>query len=188
VLVAIGLRNRLVLVPAIEASEMSGDPQPADRAVRGLRRAVAAELVVFAALLLATATLVGRSPVVASELAADGEHATSGAGEPVTVPLSTGVGTVTITLDPGNVGGNMLMLTLTDNEGGPLALIEPPTVALREESRGIGPLELVPEEVSTGNYHAIADIPFAGTWEVSVQARTSTFDSALATTVFVVGG
>ena len=59
---------------------------------------------------------------------------------------------------------------------------EPPTVELREQERGIGPLTVVAEDVGDSNYHAITDIPFAGTWEVSVRARTSTFDSGVAST------
>jgi copper transport protein len=188
VLIAIGARNRLVLVPAIEASEMSGDPQPAEWAVRGLRRAVFLELLVFAALLVATATLVGRSPVVAVESGRAEEHEASDASEPVTVPLSSGAGTVTFTVDPALVGSNMVMLTLVDNDGGPLALVEPPGVELRERARGIGPIELVPQDIGSSTFHAVADIPFAGTWEVSVSARTSTFDSGVAATEVVIPG
>ena len=186
VLLALGERNRLVLVPAIEESEMTGDPKPAEWAIRSLRRSVFAELLVFGALLIATGTLVGRSPVIASDAPISGEHATSGVAEPVTVELSSGVGSVTMTLDPGQVGGNMLMLVLTDPTGAPLALTEPPTVELREQDRGIGPLTVVAEDVGDSNYHAITDIPFAGTWEVTVRARTSTFDSSVASTTFVV--
>lgn len=190
VLVAMGAKNRLVLVPAIEESEESGDSTAADLAVRRLRRMVTGELVVFAALLVATATLVGRSPVVAGDATGttSEEHENTGILQPVTVPLSTGVGSVTITLDPGQVGSNMLMLTLVDNDGAPLTLVEPPTVELREEVRGIGPLALSPDDIGNSTYHALTDIPFEGTWQVSVRARTSTFDSGLATTEFVVGG
>ena len=193
VLVAMGAKNRLVLVPAIEESEESGDPAAADQAVRRLRRMVTVELVVFTALLIATATLVGRSPVVAGDGSGDAsseEHENTGVVEPVTVtvPLSTGVGSVTITLDPAQVGSNMLMLTLVDNDGAPLPLVEPPTIELREEVRGIGPLPLVPDDIGNSTFHALTDIPFEGTWKVSVRARTSTFDSGLATTEFVVGG
>jgi hypothetical protein len=185
-LIAIGARNRQLLVPAIEASEMSDDPEPAEWAVRGLRRAVLLELVVFAALLVATATLVGRSPVVADGSAVDDEHDGSGAFEPVTVPLSSGVGSVTFLVDPATVGTNMVMVTVIDDAGAPLTVTEPPTVELREETRGIGPLALLPADIGNSTYHAVTDIPFAGTWEVSVRARTSPFDSGLASTEFVV--
>ena len=183
VLVAMGAKNRLVLVPAIEESEESGDPAAADAAVRRLRRMVTGELVVFAALLIATATLVGRSPVVAG----DATDETS-VVDPGTVALSTGVGSVTITLDPGEVGSNILEVTAVDNDGAPLTLVEPPTIELREQVRGIGPLALVPVDMGNSTYQVLTDIPFEGTWQVSVRARTSTFDSGLATTEFVVGG
>ncbi len=80
----------------------------------------------------------------------------------------------------------MVMLTLSADDGGPLAVVEPPTVELREETRGIGPLALDPQDIGNSTYHAVADIPFAGTWEITVDARTSTFDSGLATTEFTV--
>ena len=78
VLLALGERNRLVLVPAIEESEMTGDPKPAEWARRGPRRSVFAEPVEFGALLIATGTHVARSPVNASDAPTSGDHATSG--------------------------------------------------------------------------------------------------------------
>ncbi len=176
VLLAIGVRSRLVLVPALEQAEGSDDPEPIGTAVRQMRRSLVIELVVFGLLLVATATLVGRSPVIAD--AADALLA------PATAELAPSGGTVSVTIDPGAVGANIIDVTLLDEAGAPLGVIEPPTVELRERTRGIGPLALSAEDRGDGSYYMIADIPFVGTWELTVRARTGTFDSTVGVVEF----
>lgn len=190
VLLAFGVRNRLVLVPAL--TDQVGD-QVGDRvgekvvddatsgdsngvAVRRLRRSVIGELVVFAFLLLATATLVGRSPIVADDVVPG--------LAPISAEFSPIAGTATVSVNPGAVGANIIDLTLLDATGAPLALIEPPAVELREETRGIGPLALSAEERGDGTYYMLADIPFVGDWTLTVRARTGTFDSTAAVVGF----
>ena len=68
-----------------------------------------AELVVFALLLVATATLAGRSPVVADD-------APVGLA-PVSAELSPIAGTVTVTVSPGAVGANIIELTVLNDTG-----------------------------------------------------------------------
>jgi copper transport protein len=176
VLLAIGVKSRLVLVPAIEEAEKSGEPEPISLAVRRLRTSVVIELFVFALLLIATATLVGRSPVIAEP--------TGGVIAPPPVELAPSGGTATVTIDPGAVGANIVNLTLLDGNGAPLSVIEPPTLELRERTRGVGPIPLTAEDLGDGSYFAIADIPFVGTWELTVRARTGTFDSTAAVVEF----
>ena len=178
VLLAIGVKSRLVLVPAIEEAEASGEPEPVDRAVRHLRRSVMIELVVFAMLLVATATLVGRSPVIADTA--------GGVIAPPPVELAPSGGTVSMTIDPGAVGANIVNVTLLDGTGAPLSVIEPPTLELRERTRGVGPIPLTAQDLGDGAYFAIADIPFVGTWELTVRARTGTFDSTAAVVEFTI--
>ena len=126
VLLAIGVRSRLVLVPAIEEAQESGEPEPVDLAVRHLRRSVIIELFVFALLLIATATLVGRSPVITEA---------AGPIAPPSVELAPSGGTVSVTVDPGAVGANIVNVTLLDAAGAPLTVVEPPTLELRERAR-----------------------------------------------------
>jgi copper transport protein len=191
VLLAIGERNRIALVPAIERSVTHDDPAPADAAVRALRRSLVIELFVFALLLAATATLVGRSPVIAGrDVAADGIDSTAAPVdaviEPRALPLSSGVGSVVAAITPGGVGANVISLTLVDLDGAPLIVVEPPTIELRELVRVVGPLEFVMRDLGGGKWEAPVDIPFAGAWELTVQARTGTFDTGDARTEFVV--
>lgn len=185
ILLAIGARNRLSLVPDLETATADADPthdgSVDDRSAAAgpaarLRRSVVAELVVFTLLLVATATLVGRSPVVADD-------APTGIA-PVSAPLSPIAGTVTATVSPGAVGANIIELTLLDDTGAPLAVIEPPAVELREETRGIGPLTLSAEDRGDGSFYMLADIPFVGDWTLTVRARTGTFDSTSAVVEF----
>ena len=64
---------------------------------------------------------------------------------------------------------------------------QPPTMELREQTVASARWARA-QDIGNSTYHAVADIPFAGTWEVSVDVRTSTFDSGVATTEFVVPG
>ncbi|MET0662441.1 MAG: copper resistance protein CopC [Ilumatobacteraceae bacterium] len=178
VLLAIGVRSRLVLVPAIEEAQESGHVESISVAVRHLRRSVVVELFVFAMLLIATATLVGRSPVIA--------ETTDAVIAPPPVELAPSGGTASVTINPGAVGANIVNLTLLDGNGEPLSVIEPPTLELRERTRGVGPIPLTAEDLGEGGYFAIADIPFVGTWELTVRARTGTFDSTAAVIEFTI--
>jgi copper transport protein len=208
-LLALGLRNRLVLVPAIERSGVhpvadTRDPETTGIAVSGLWRSVVGELALFALVLVATGTLVGRSPVVASQEASGATPSVGDAGfdvttdtgtgpnadpallVPVTMALSSGAGSVVVEITPGVVGTNAISLMLIATDGSALAVVEPPTVELRERSREIGPLTFEAVDVGGGRWEVAADIPFAGTWELSVGARTGTFDSGDARTEFVI--
>ncbi len=190
VLLAIGERNRIGLVPRLEASMADDDPAAADDAVRALRRSLVVESAVFALLLVATATLIGRSPVIAGQDAATGgiESADAIAPiiDPVPLPLSSGVGSIVAAITPGDTGPNVVSLTLVDLDGAPLAVVEPPTIELRELVRVIGPLDFVMQDLGGGRWEAPVDIPFAGAWELTVQVRTGTFDAGDARTEFVV--
>jgi nitrogen fixation protein FixH len=42
-------------------------------------------------------------------------------------------------------------------------------------------LELLPEELGDGSYRAVVDLAIPGRWEITVQARTGTFESGRAT-------
>ena len=47
----------------------------------------------------------------------------------------------------------------------------------------LGPLRPVVHVLGTGDFHIIADIPIAGSWELTIRVRVSDFDAAMATTV-----
>lgn len=166
-LVALGWYNRRFLLPGLAAPDGR-----ADRSATLLRRTLRCELVLFAAVLAATATLVSSPP-----------SAGTPAGHVVSerVELSSGVGTAHFELSPVAVGTNELVVTFDDLDGRPLELIWDPIIEATAPDLGVGPLELVPEELDGGSYRAVVDLAIPGRWEITVQARTGTFESGRAT-------
>jgi copper transport protein len=166
-LVALGWYNRRFLLPGLAAPDGR-----ADRSVTLLRRTLRCELVLFAAVLAATATLVSSPP-----------SAGTPAGDVVSerVELSSGVGTAHFELSPVTVGANELVVTFDDLDGRPLELIWDPIIEATAPDLGVGPLELLPEELDGGSYRAVVDLAIPGRWEITVQARTGTFESGRAT-------
>ena len=179
VVVALGAFNNRRLVPAISAGAAASDQR------RHLARIVRLEVAVLLAVVAVTAVLVARSPV--SSTAATPPPATLPA-EAVELPLSSGVGTVAYTIAPGRAGTNELRLAFTDPAGQPLELVEAPTVELTEAALGLGPLRPLVHPLDVGQYHVIAEIPIAGTWEMTIRARVSEFEAATATTQLTIAG
>lgn len=97
------------------------------------------------------------------------------------VELTSGAGTVQFDLAPGALGYNDLFLVVSDTAGEPLPLVSEPEVGLREPDRAIGPLELPVHALDAGSYHVPVDLPFTGQWQITVDARTSTFETGSAT-------
>ena len=171
-LVALGWYNRRFLLPGLAAPDGR-----ADRAATLLRRTLRCELALFCAVLAATATLVSSPP-----------RADTPAGDVLSerVELSSGVGTAHLELSPVAVGPNELVVTFDDLDGRPLQLIWDPIIEATAPDLGVGPLELLPEELDGGSYRAVVDLTIPGRWEISVQARTGTFESGRATIVVTV--
>ncbi|WP_326555389.1 copper resistance CopC/CopD family protein [Micromonospora sp. NBC_01813] len=176
VLVGIAGWNRYRLVPR------TAKPDTEAAAFRSLRRTVRVEAVLLVAVLAATGVLVTRDPTstpAGSEPAAD---ATGPAGEQtITVDGALGDNRVEIRITPGATGINALELALFDPAGQPLEPVAPPTVTVTQPDIGIGPLERRLAQVGAGRYEAVADFPLPGLWEIRVNARTSRFDSPIAT-------
>ena len=84
---------------------------------------------------------------------------------------------------PGRAGSNELRLVLTDAAGQPLVPVEAPTVELTEPALELGPLRPLVHPLDVGEYHVIAEIPIAGSWELTVRVRISDFEAATATAV-----
>ncbi len=170
-LAGIGWYNRIRLVPRLALEDPDGEP------VDGRLRAVLrAELVVFAAVLVATGVVVGSSPVDSLT-----RPAPASSSQSELVDLTSGVGTVRFAFAPAAVGYNDLYLQLNDSDGRPLATLFAPTASLAEPSQAVAPLELRLHEVADGTYHVPVQVPFRGRWEITVEARTGTFESGSAT-------
>jgi copper transport protein len=175
VVVALGAYNNRRLVPVVSAGAATS---PAPR--RRLARIVQVEVVLLLAAVAVTAVLVARSPVTS----------TSAAAPPGTVPadavelaLSNGAGTASLSVAPGRAGTNEMRLVLRDPAGRPLEPVDTPTVELTEPSLQLGPLRPVVHPLTVGEFHVIADIPIAGSWDVTIRVRVSDFDAATAATV-----
>lgn len=173
--VVMGAYNRRRLVPA-----MSAGAGAATEPRRRLGRVVRIELMILLAVVAVTAVLVARSPV-SSTVAAPPPVTT--APDAVELPLSDGAGTVSLTIAPARAGSNELRLTLLDPAGLPLEPVDTPTVELTEPTLELGPLRPVVHPFGGGVYHVIADIPLAGSWELTIRVRVSEFDAAQASTI-----
>ena len=95
----------------------------------------------------------------------------------VEVPLSGDAGTASITVAPARAGSNEIRLTLTDPSGQPLEPFETPDGRAHRAELGVGPLRPIVHPFGGGEFHVIADIPLAGTWELSIRVRVSDFDA-----------
>ncbi|MDG4767677.1 copper resistance protein CopC [Solwaraspora sp. WMMD406] len=175
VLVAIAGWNRYRLVPR------TARPDTEAAALRSLRHTVRLEAILLVAVLATTGVLVTRDPTAPPA----GPEFVAGAdqtGDPaITVDGTLGDGRVEIRITPGTTGINALELALFDADGRPLEPVAPPTVTVTQPDVGVGPLDRRLAQVGTGRYEAVADFPLPGRWEIRVNARTSRFDSPIAT-------
>lgn len=177
VVVALGAYNNRRLVPLV------GDSDRSSRAARRLLgRIVRVELAVLLAVLAVTAVLVSRSPIASSS---GTPPAPTVPADAVELPLTSGAGTATLSVAPSRVGTNEMRLTLFDPSGQPLDPLDV-TVELTEPTLGLGPLRPVVHPLGTGDFHVIAEVPLAGSWQVTVRVRVSDFDAATAETVVAI--
>lgn len=138
-----------------------------------LRRTVGVEAGIIVVILALTGFLVEQNPreeppAVASATAV-AAHSDLGAD-----------GNVELTLTPGALGENTLVLDLTDPAGAPLVPHHPPTVRLTQPDAGLGPFEHVVTETRPGSYEATVNVPLSGEWVVEVAVRISEFDEPIA--------
>jgi copper transport protein len=178
VVVAVGAYNRWRLVPRIAATD-GGEAA----ATRRLTLTIRSELTILALVLATTAVLVSRSPDPTVAEAAD-------AGRPstATVELTQGSGAAVITVDPATAGENLITMSLSAPDGEPITLYEPPTVELREPQLGLGPIKPTVHDLGGGAYHVPADIPFGGSWDVTVRVRLDEFTSDSGTATVTIAG
>ncbi|WFE23967.1 copper resistance protein CopC [Solwaraspora sp. WMMD937] len=178
VLVCIAGWNRYRLVPR------TCRPDAEAAAMRSLRRTVRAEAVLLVGVLAVTGVLVTRDPTDrASDTTATGsaDGRTSALEQAVVADSALGDGRVQIRITPGATGINALELALFDAAGQPLEPVAPPTVTVTLPEVGVGPLDRRLARTGPGRYEAVADFPLPGSWEVTVNVRTSRFDSPIAT-------
>jgi copper transport protein len=180
--IGLGAYNNRRLVPA-----MSAGAAAAPERRRRLGTTVTVEVVVLLAVIGVTTVLVNRSPVAASASPAAVAPVTTAAPSAVQVLLSSDAGTATYSFVPALPGQNEMVLTLQDPEGNPLVPIEDPTVELTEPQLGVGPLRPIVHPLDSGEYHVIADVPLAGTYDMVIRVRISDFAAVSAQSQVTIG-
>jgi len=169
VVVAMGGYNRRRLVPAMSAGAAAAPVSTQRR----LGQVLSVELVMLAAVAGATAVLVTRSPVEATD-------PTVSAPVEISAPLSGAHGDATITVAPAATGSNSVTITLDDSGGRPLRPIAPPTADLTQAERGVGPIHIETHRARTG-FEADAELAVPGDWKITVRVRIDDFESATTT-------
>ncbi|MYU14999.1 hypothetical protein GTZ78_31050 [Streptomyces sp. SID8361] len=163
----------------------------ADRERSGLRRSVIAETVVAVVLLAVATVLSGTQPG-----RAETEQAGAAATQPgrdrlnvdpvsVLIPYNTGSksgrGKAVVMIEPALPGDNALHVFTTDLADRPVDVPEV-KLSLTLGSKGIGPLRIPLERLSTGHWSArTVQLPMAGTWQLSLTVRTSDIDQVTET-------
>lgn len=157
----------------------------ADGERTGLRRSVLVEAGVAVVLLAVTTVLTSTEPGRTEEEARGaGERAaaTAPAAGPseISLPFDTGgengEGTVRLSLDPAQPGGNEMHVWAETPGGDPLDAPEL-KVSFTLTAKQIGPLPITPDRIAPGHWSASAvQIPMPGEWQVKVTVRTSDFD------------
>lgn len=154
----------------------------------GLRRSVLAETGVAVVLLAVTTMLTSTEPgrteqeaaaATRSSSPAASSDSTSGA---LTLDMffdtggTDGKGVVSVDLDPARTGANEMHVYVTRPNGRAFDVPEV-KVAFTLETKGIGPLSVAPDHITTGHWSASAvQIPMAGEWKIAVTVRTSDID------------
>ncbi|WP_262704855.1 MULTISPECIES: copper resistance CopC/CopD family protein [Streptomyces] len=162
----------------------------ADRERSGLRRSVLAETIVAVVLLAVATVLSGTQPGRAETEQASAPASTPGDQlnvDPVSVliPYDTGPksgrGKAVVMIEPALPGDNALHVFTTDLADRPVDVPEV-KLSLTLKDKGIGPLRIPLERLSTGHWSAkTVQLPMAGTWQLSLTVRTSDIDQVTET-------
>lgn len=135
-----------------------------------LRRSMTLE-VVFGVLILAiTSSLMAANPSAA------------GNNKPYSASLAQSGYIASISLDPARVGSNQLHVYLSSVTS---SLDNPDnvTVQLADPARAVAPIQLTVTPAGAAHYVAVAELPYAANWMLTITARYHTFDQVIFTTV-----
>jgi copper transport protein len=142
-----------------------------------LRRSVAAEVGLAVAVLAVTSALVNAVPGTTAV-----DNAAPAAGGPFNTTVHGSLTAIQVTVDPAAVGPTEVEINISAHDGSTLDP-EEVTASLTLPERDIGPLELTLQRIGPGQYVAQgAEIPFSGTWDLEVVARTTDIDQDRVTT------
>jgi copper transport protein len=136
-----------------------------------LRRSVALEVGLAVAVLATTAALVNAVP--GASVVDDSPAATGGL---FNTTIHGSLTAIQVTVDPAAVGPTEVEINIAGHDGSPIDP-EEVTASLTLPERDVGPLDLTLQALGPGQYVAQgAQIPFSGTWELEVVARTTDID------------
>ncbi|MDQ2649794.1 MAG: CopD family protein, partial [Actinomycetota bacterium] len=171
VVAAIGAYNRFQVLPAFERGKVNA-------ALARLRRTVAVEVGVVAAVIAITAVLVVVTPA-----------RTAVAGGPVERILTLGdVGEVQLVVAPARAGFNEIHLYLYDTDKRPADLADSIGLELSLPEADLGPISR--DAVRAGPAHLQLngnDLAVAGDWQITLRLRVDRFTEVSATTDIPVG-
>jgi copper transport protein len=164
-LVAIGVVHRRRSLPGIRAAAEAGTAP--GRAGRLVRRALTAEVALFAGALTATAVLVGQPPPSALSEGPQGATATLGEAR------------VDLTVDPARPGSNEVHVYLFDaDDGSQYDELRDVELDASLPSDEIGPIELDLRKAGPGHYTAPdAALGVPGEWTLELSGRASRFEA-----------
>jgi copper transport protein len=165
--------NKLKLTPALE----HGEPG----AARLLRRSIAAELILIAGVLVATAMLGQTTPPRVRAAEAHAHHTRERPGGGFATTAMAGNRKLLLEAAPAHPGNNRLTLTLVNADGTPAAPLDV-TVWLSSPPLGIEPSERKAVQTAPGRYAVEVPLPIAGLWTVEVDALVTDFEKAAFTT------
>jgi len=136
---------------------------------RHLRRTVLVEVLLMVLVLGITAALVNAAPGRAVST------------QPVFLTLKTDEMWFDVTIAPGNAGPNDVHVTGLPTGGG-LTQIKNITVQLTQPGRDLPPFEVPMQQLGTNHYYApLFDIPYPGTWQMTIRAQLNATDEIVAT-------
>jgi len=136
---------------------------------RHLRRTVLVEVLLMVLVLGITAALVNAAPGRAVST------------QPVFLTLKTDEMWFDVTIAPGNAGPNDVHVTGLPTGGG-LTQIKNITVQLTQPGRDLPPFDVPMQQLGTNHYYApLFDIPYPGTWQMTIRAQLNATDEIVAT-------
>jgi copper transport protein len=155
--------------PAPEPDDPDEDGRTEAGEQRRLRRTVWIEVLLMVVVLGITAALVNAAP------------ARTQSTQPVFMTLKSDEMWFDVTIAPGSAGANDIHLTALPTGGG-LTQVQQIQVQLTQPGRDLPPFEVPMQKLGTNHFYAPQfDIPYPGTWEMTIRAQLSEVDETVAT-------
>lgn len=163
--------GRVVGVSTIQALPAGAAVARLDRET--LRRSVTLEVIFGVVILAVTSSLMAANPSAAGNF------------KPYASSLTQSGYVASISLDPARVGSNQLHVYLSSINS---SLDNPDnvTVELSDPARNVAPLELTVTPAGPSHYVAVAELPYAAKWTMTITARYHTFDQVIFRTVVAI--